>query len=158
MNKKVVILIVMLVVLLGALAFVVLKFFEKPKPLAANVPEVRITYKNFEEEVSKQSLVQDLPDEGAIFLRFYNFKNNEKVWENSYVLRSTGVQKSELTDADLIIHLHARYLESLTNHNFCSIIEQAKAAGDLGVETRLSKTSLAWKYHSMLKYRECLGF
>lgn len=158
MSKKVVILVIILVMLLGALAFVAIKFFEKPKPLAANVPEVRITYENFEEEVSKQSLVQDLPEQGAILLRFYNIKNGEKVWENSYVLRNTGVEKSDLTDADLIIFLHAKYLDSLTNHNFCSIIEQAKAAGDLGIETGLSKTALAWKYRSMMKYRECLGF
>lgn len=158
MSKKVVILVIILVVLLGALAFVAMKFFEKPKPLPTNVPEVRITYENFEEEVSKQSLVQDLPNEGEILLRFYNFKNGEKVWENSYVLRNTGVQKGELSNADLAVLLHAKYLNSLTNYNFCSIIEQAKAAGDLGIETGLSKTALAWKYRSIMKYRECLGF
>lgn len=158
MSKKVVILIIVLVVLLGALAWAGMKFFEKPKLLQANVPEVRITYENFEEEVSKQSLVQDLPDEGAILLRFYNFKGGEKIWENSYVLRQTGVEKGELANADLTITLHARYLDSLTNYNFCSVIERAKAAGDLGVETGLSKTALAWKYRSIMKYRECLGF
>jgi len=41
---------------------------------------------------------------------------------------------------------------------FSDIIKKAGANNDLGTWTELSKTSLLWKFKSMTKYRDCLGF
>jgi hypothetical protein len=123
-----------------------------------SVPPIDITYENIEPMLSKSSLIRDLPDDSTLMLRFYNFDTGERQWERSYVLQTGNVKEGTITNADITFHLHSKYLEPLTNQNFCSVIQQAKRNSDLGIETELSKTKLAWKFKSIVKYRDCLGF
>lgn len=163
MRTKVVILIIVLVVLLILLGVAAYVFFPilmsgRGDTLNADVPEVNITYENFEEQLMRQSLVQDIPEEGAMILHFYNYNSGKQAWENSYILRRGNVQKGMLDNADIVISMHSKYLATLTNKNLCATINAAQDKGDVSFETGLSKTALAWKYRSMLEYKECLGF
>ncbi len=159
MSKKGVIILVIIVVLLGIAVYVFSPFIMSGRNNAysANIPEVKITYDNFEEQLMRQSLVQDIPENGAMVLRFYNYNSGAQVWENSYILRKGNVQKGTLEEVDIAISMHGKYLETLTNKNLCATIISAKESGDVAVETSLSQASLAWKYRSMLRYKECLG-
>lgn len=159
MSKKGVIVLVIIFVLLGIAVYVFSPFIMSGRNSAnsANVPEVKISYSNFEEQLMRQSLVQDIPENGAMVLRFYNYKSGAQAWENSYILQKGDVQKGTLEDADITISMHSKYLETLTNKNLCATIITAKGSGDVSIDTGISDASLAWKYRSMLKYKECLG-
>ena len=117
-----------------------------------------ITYANFETEIQKQSLIQDLPSEAAIQLQFYNFNTGERAIEQSYRLTQDNVEKGTVNNPDVIISMHSKYLSELTNQNFCVVVSKAQTNGDLEVETRISSTAFAWKYKSMMEYKDCLGF
>lgn len=117
-----------------------------------------ITYSNLALELSKNQLVKDLPSNAIILLRFYNFNTGERQWEKSYVLTTGNAREGLVDNADITIVIHSRYLSSFTSTNFCSVIKTAKANNDLGIWYTCSKMSLMWKFKSMMKYRECLGF
>lgn len=161
MSTKVVMLSVILVVLLVVLGVAVYALYpvlmSGRDRTGTDVPEVKITYENFEEQLTRQSLVQDIPEEGAMVLRFYNYNSGEQAWENSYILRRASVQKGSLNSADITISMHSKYLATLTNKNLCTTIIAAQDNGDVSFDTTLSQTGLAWKYRSMLWYKECLG-
>ena len=42
-------------------------------------------------------------------------------------------------------------------YDFCNTMKKAKANDDLGYDTKLSSLELAWKFKSMMKYKECFG-
>jgi len=118
---------------------------------------IKIDYNNLAPVLSSASLVQDLPKDGSITLKFYNFNSGQRQWEKSFVIKQGGVYEGD-EKTDITLTLDSRYLSVLTTGNFCSVILQAKKNGDLGMETSLSSVSLAWKYKSMYKYRDCFGF
>ncbi len=162
MSKKIVVLAILLVILLLALGGAFYVFY----PVLASqsgggddsaIPEVRITYENFEAQLMQQSFVRDIPAGGTILLRFYTYATGEQTWENSYILRTGRVERSSTADADIVISMHSKYLDTLTNKNLCATIANAQQNNDVSTESRLSSTGLAWKYRSMARYRECLG-
>lgn len=119
---------------------------------------VQITYGNIESYLSGNSLVRDLPEGAVINLRFYNFNSGERQWEKSYILTKGSAREGLSESADIELTLHSKYLAAFTNQNFCGVVKQANANGDLGFESSLSKVSLLWKFKSMTKYKDCLGF
>lgn len=125
---------------------------------SASIPTMSINYGNIEQVFSGSSLIKDLPEGGIILLRFYNFNTGEKQWEKSYILKKGEVKEGYTDKADIVVAIHSKYLEQLTNKNFCSVIQTAKKNGDLGIESKLSTAKLLWKFKGMLNYRECLGF
>lgn len=118
---------------------------------------VPITYNNIAQVLSSSDLVNALPEDGSILLRFYNFNTGSRQWEKSFIIKKGNVREG-IENADITLILHSKYLSGLTTGNFCSMINQAKKNKDLGFETSLSKISLGWKYKSMYKFRDCLGF
>jgi len=124
------------------------------------IPTVNISYSNFEQELSKNNMVKDLPKNSRILLQFYNFDFGERLFEKDYIIQKTGVKETTNSkeNVDIVLSIHSKYLKGLTNKNFCEIIKKANENGDLGFETRLSGISLAWKFRSMYKYRGCLEF
>jgi len=119
---------------------------------------VRITYDNIIPALSSNPIVQALPSNGIIWLRFYNFNTGQRQWEKSYVLTKGSAKEGTATKPDITLSIHSKYLSQLTNQNFCGIIQAAKKNGDLGTELGISKISLMWKYRSVMSYRSCLGF
>lgn len=124
----------------------------------SNIPTVPITYNNFAEVLSSNPMVEAIPENSQILLSFYNFNSGSREIEKSFILKENGVVEGTLQSPEVTLLLHSKYLEGLTNKNFCSVITQANANGDLGFETSLSTTELAWKFKSLYAYRDCLGF
>lgn len=121
-------------------------------------PGTPITYSNIESYLSQNAIVKELPDDFKVLLRFYDFENGNRVYGKSYVLRNDGVKEGYLADADLILYLHSKYLNSWTDKNFCGVISTANKNGDLGYESSLSEVKLLWKLKGLNKYKSCFGF
>jgi len=127
------------------------------KSANTKIQQIKITYDNFN-LLSKTEMIKALPDDAVLVLQF--IKNNDI--EKSYIVTKSKIEeinKEEISKLapDLIITIPSSYLDNLTTANFCSIIQEAKNNGDLGIDLKASKTSLAWKYKSMFKYKSCLG-
>ncbi|MEK6918714.1 MAG: hypothetical protein AABW73_01615 [Nanoarchaeota archaeon] len=116
-----------------------------------------ITYKNFEPVMSKMSIIKDVPEEYPIQLKFFNFNTGIRQWEKSYIISSAGVKEGTIENPELTVVLNSKYLQGLTTANFCSAISLAKKNGDLGIESESSSISLAIKYKSLIKHKDCLG-
>lgn len=143
-----------------AVSGLIIKNKDKKSSSSSNstpVPTININYTNFADVLSGSSLVGTLPKGSTLLLRFYNFNSGKREWEKSYVMKR-GLVVEGISEADITFILHSKYLDTLTNKNFCSVIKTAKENGDLSIETALSKTALLWEFKSMYKYRKCLGF
>ncbi|MBM3234017.1 hypothetical protein FJZ19_02895 [Candidatus Pacearchaeota archaeon] len=158
-NKKLEIAVIILVIILAIAGIAVYnyKITGNAVKTKQTSPAVPITYNNIAQVLSSSDLVGALPEGGSILLRFYNYNSGSRQWEKSFIIKKRSV-KEGIEDADIILSLHSKYLSGLTTGNFCSMINIAKKNGDLGFETSLSTLSLAWKYKSMYKFRDCLGF
>jgi len=121
--------------------------------------EYYIGYYNMEDELSKNPMVQALPSNSVLLLKFYNFDSGERTWEKAYIFQRGEVKETENLDekADVILALHSKYLQELTNKNFCDVIKKANQNGDLGFDTELPGISLAWEFKSVYSYRDCFG-
>lgn len=121
-------------------------------------PPIDINYSNIEEQLSRNSVVRNLPDNANLLLRFYNFDSGEREWEKSFVVKKGELKEGYSEDVDLILYLHSNYLDELNNRNFCNVVSKANKNGDLGFDLGISKIGFAWKYKSMNKYKDCFGF
>ena len=139
-------------------------WFMQPKPVvnstSTHTPAINITYKNLASVLSKNSMIQSVPENTELLLKFYNFNLGQRQWEKAFIIKKGAVVETTNLDekADIILTLDSKYLKGLANQNFCSMIQQANKNGDLGFESSSSQASLAWKFKSMYKYRDCLGF
>ena len=162
MKKRLVILIIAVIAVATVLVIsnksIMGSFLGLKSEAVADVPTVKIDYSNMVQAFSGSSLVQDLPENSVVLLRFYNFNSGEREWEKSYVMKTGEAIEGYVDNADLTIIIHSKYLEQLTNKNFCEIVQTAKRNGDFGTESGLSNAALLWKFKSMLKYRDCFGF
>jgi hypothetical protein len=122
-----------------------------------SVPPVDITYENIEEELPKHYVIRELPEDGILLLRFYNFDSGEREWEKSYIIRKGIMGEGYSEDVDLVLYIYSGYIEELNNRNFCEVIKKANANGDLGYEIKMSSLGFGWKYRGMNKYKECFG-
>ena len=149
MKKTVIVLIVLIIILFAAVGgiFFYLNPVQEKTNGNQNIVYVNITKENFAQVLSGNSFVINLPDSAVISL---------KVDEDYYAIKKGSVTKEQANSPDFQITLPGEYIPMLGN--LCSAVDAAKKNGDLGFETSMSKTSLLWKYKSMLKYRECFGF
>jgi hypothetical protein len=122
-------------------------------------PATNITYQNIEQEWSGMGLVQDLPKDAEILLRFYNFNTGERQWEKSYVITKGELKEGWTDSPDITVVISSKYLNGggFTDQNFCSVVKKAQADGNLGFETHISDLAILWKYSGMKKYLSCLG-
>lgn len=114
-----------------------------------------LDFDNFENLANENSMIKDLPEDSIIQIDFYNFNSGERIWEDSYVITKEGISKGTTSDAQIKIILHSKYLTVLNEDNFCKVVKRASSNGDLGYETGLSSIELAWKFKSMMKYKDC---
>jgi competence protein ComGC len=99
--------------------------------------------------------VKDIPKEGIIALKFYDFVNGERIWLERVLIGSEGFLNSG--EPDMTLMMHGRYISQLNGANLCDIINNAKTNGEMWVESEQSNTKLFFKYAGMMKYRDCLG-
>lgn len=132
-----------------------------------NAVPIDINYGNIEQMLSKNKIVNDLPEDSVVLLifyipadagEFYDFNTGQGELERSYVIKKGEVREGSVSDPDVILVVHSKYLKSLTNINLCSVIQTAKKNGDSSMELKLSVIGFLWKFRSILKYRKCLGF
>lgn len=120
------------------------------KKVVARQPSEKIDFQpiNFDFSILETDpLVQDLPKKAVISLN---------VGGNYYTITKSSVVKVKATEPDLTISIPGRYLEEISG-GLCETVKKANANGDLVIQSDLSEGSLAWKYKSMLKYKDCLG-
>lgn len=159
-KKWIIFLIIAILLVLGALAYVYFFYIRAPASSSgyeANTPTVAITYNNFAQVMNSNPMVQAIPDDSSILLEFYNYNSGERQVEKSYILKNDGIEEGILGNPEVTLSLNSKYLDGLTNKNFCTMISQANTAGDLGFESALSTTEIAWKFKSMYTYKDCLG-
>ncbi|MFH1365375.1 MAG: hypothetical protein ABIH28_02215 [archaeon] len=128
-----------------------------PASVPAPAPVVVVDYARFEKELAVNPMISSIPEGANLVLKTYNFNTGERTWEKSYLLKKGSVQAGEVANPDVTIILSSKYINSITNTNFCDVVKQSKTNGDLGVWTDLSTMQLTWKFKSMFGYRECLG-
>ena len=114
-------------------------------------------YTNLEDILRQNPLINELPDDSKIVLSFYNFYTGERASEKSYTLNRESVSEGNLDDYDIKLIMHSKYITILNKNNLCSVIQLAQRNGDFASETQASKLSLAWKYKSLMNYKDCLG-
>jgi len=159
--------VIIILLLVGVLAY---KEFssseEENNQLKTNTPSQPIEFEvageedfsNFEEILSKNQMIQDLPKDGIILMKFYNYYSGERTWEKEYTLTRGNVVAGTPGEYDISLWLHSKYLTILKENNFCSVVKLAKANGDFGSSTEIGTSSLLWKYKGMMDYKDCLGF
>jgi hypothetical protein len=106
--------------------------------------------------VSSSEFIGELPKEGIIALRFYDFWEWERAWSKDFFITREGFVDSG--EPDLVLLMHAKYIMQLKDTDLCVVMANAKTNGEMWTESELSDTKLLLKYSSMLKYRDCLGF
>jgi len=159
-------LIVILVVILVGLALVLLpknssQDISVGKPITGKAyhytKPVQITYENLPAFLSKNNIINDLPEDVTILLRFYNFNSGEREYERTFIITRGNVKEGNLDDPDLYLDIHSKYLNEWNSANFCNIMTKANNNGDLGFTSKLSTTKLLWKFKSLTKYKSCFG-
>ena len=93
----------------------------------------------------------DVPKKNPIELRFFSFKNGERIWHDAFLI---GGEK----EPAIYLSLHSKYINELNENNLCEVIKNANKNKDLGFYSKYNKASLFIKYAGMLKYRSCFGF
>lgn len=131
------------------------------KPAVDACANIKDNYKlpdftNMKEKLAKEPFVNDIPAKGSIRLRFYHFIENCRIWDKTYYMSGGKIEEKNL-NADIDVWIHSDYVEKFNEKTLCEIINDAKNNGDLGRDSDLSKTTLLWRYKSMLGYRECIG-
>tara|TARA_Y100000310_G_scaffold274592_1_gene290680 strand:- start:414 stop:947 length:534 start_codon:yes stop_codon:yes gene_type:complete len=106
--------------------------------------------------ISQDPLIGKIPSSGSIRLRFYHFKENCRVWDNSYLITKGSISQSN-NKADIDIWVDSSYAPKLKEQGLCSTIQEAKAAGHFGSKTELSKTKLTFRYAKLLPSKSCFG-
>ena len=161
MGKKVwIILIIIFLLIASAAAYVYVAYLMPEKSSGSNSgsssPAPILTNLTLPAYFEKQKLVQSLPSSAVISLKFYNTENKEKIIGDSYTITKSSVEEKEASNPDLIITVDSKYLPKFGN--FCNAVKEARNNGEISFDMKLSKTSMLWKYKSVMKYRDCFGF
>ena len=114
-------------------------------------------YSTMKQNLLDSPFIRELPSKGRIVLGFYNFHTGYREWEKHYIIEKNSVKEGETKDRDMKIFLHSKYVDDFKEKGMCDVVGDARAKGDLGLETEKSKTSLMWKYRGMMEYRDCFG-
>ncbi len=109
--------------------------------------KVNVTEENFPSYLASTNIVSDLPADALILL---------KTEKQSYVVQKGSVTPGTIANPDIVITIPSKYIPQISN-GFCSTMQAAYKAGDLGVQLNMNKFSAALKYSSLLKYKSCLG-
>ncbi len=109
-----------------------------------------------ENTLISSEFIKDMPKNEIIDLRFFNFINREKIWQDNFLIGKNHLLSQG--NPSIYLSLHSKYIPELTKDNLCEVIKKAKKNGDLGFYSEYSKPRLLIKYASMLKYRSCFGF
>ena len=161
--RKAAVVIILLVLIIGVLLYAsqsltgksVMELFRNKEKSSQEYVMVSVTKENLPQFLNSISIIDDLPENGEIELRLFNFNSGERSWEETYVMKQGGAYQGNAENPDVIILLHSKYVTELGN--ICPTLQQANRNGDLGFEFHDSTASLLWKYKKIVKYKDCLG-
>ena len=108
------------------------------------------------EAILSSDFINDLPNNGIIALKFYDFAGEERIWLEKILVGKDGFLENG--EPDMTLMMHAKYIIQLDNSDLCTVITSARTNGEMWVESEKSDTSLIFKYSGMMKYKDCLGF
>jgi len=170
MNKKLIIIFAVLFILAliggyfysGMIGKVVMSFKsinsdKSPSVIYGARTQIVVTKDNLPQYLSSQSIVKDLPKDGKILLKLYNFNSGERQWEESYLITKGSVIKTNEEDADVAILIDSKYIGEFGSKGFCNALKEANQNGDLGSEMKISEVAFMWKYAGIIKYKSCIG-
>lgn len=139
------------------LVAVLVMLFNKPPATGKSIQQIEVVPLPLEEKQIVQNVLvssefaKDVPKNEPISIRFFSFKNGQRVWHDEFIV---GNQKTPT----VYLILHEKYIFQLNENNLCEIIQEANRNGDLGFYSESSKAMLLIKYAKMLKHRDCFGF
>ena len=108
--------------------------------------------------LENQDIINDIPSDGVISLKFYSFENDERQWEKEYTIKKGSVQEGQAETPDITVIMNSKYLENIENKEYiCSVIKKAKENGDIGFEIHRSLAPFFWKYRKILGHEDCLN-
>jgi len=125
--------------------------------IAQNVNEPPPNFQGLASVLSNTQIVKDFPDGVETSLNFFTFTNGNRVWQNTYTVKKGQVITDSSGNAEVKVIIHSKYVNRIYGEDFCSVLRDANKNGDLGYETSLNSVSLAWKFKSLLKYKNCLS-
>jgi hypothetical protein len=108
------------------------------------------------ETILSNEFSKDIPEDGIIALKFYDFKDGQRIWTNEVLVGKDGILPSGTPDITLM--MHERYLSQLNGTNLCDVINSANNNGEMWMESSKSDVELLFKYSGLIKYRSCFGF
>ncbi|MEK6935317.1 MAG: hypothetical protein AABW67_00860 [Nanoarchaeota archaeon] len=115
--------------------------------------DIKITYNNLADVLSKNKIVLDLPKDSKVLLGEYGGDSN-----HMYLIEKEKITEiTEKPEVDFEISINSKYLEELTNNNYCDVLSKAIDKNDFKLKLYKSKLSLFWKYKFMMKYGGCFG-
>ncbi|MFH1151753.1 MAG: hypothetical protein ABIJ14_00335 [Nanoarchaeota archaeon] len=152
-KKRVSIIIAIILVIISIFLFN--KFFPTGKGITSSqvdiVPLSSEEKAKVQQVLSSSEFVKDIPKKESISLRFFKFENNQRIWQDGFLIGNNQ-------EPSIQLYLHSKYIYELNNENLCEVIKKANENKDLGFYSEFSKARLLLKYASMLKHRECFGF
>jgi hypothetical protein len=119
------------------------------------IPLTDLERQKVEEALLSSEFIQDVPKKNPISIKFYYFENSSRVWQDKFYMSDGEFVSARETGMGIIIH--SKYIEDLGEKELCSVVQDAKSKGDLGIRTDYSETQLMWKYKSMLGHKDCFG-
>ena len=153
------------IIIFGVIVLLIIGFIVIPKLGKSGVSgggQVEIVPLNQEQinivgqAVLSSKFISDLPSKGAIGLQFYDFQNNERVWQSGFLIGKNGFLDSGTPD--LVLIMHSKYISYLDGTNLCEVVQAAQANNDMWVESQESDVKLLLRYSGMIKHRDCFGF
>ena len=66
---------------------------------------VKINYSNIETELPQNQIIQALPNDARILIKFYNFNSGQRTWEKNYSLTKGAVNEGTVENHDVILIL-----------------------------------------------------
>ena len=93
MKKRYILLFVILLILVCGFIFSIF-YLNKPQVSNHNTTYrevVAINYSNFQQEISKNKVIQDLPNNAIILLRFYNFDTGMPFFTLEFIVSTSGL-------------------------------------------------------------------
>ncbi len=100
--------------------------------------------------------IEDLPSKGVVSLRFFEFKNGKRIWQENFLIGQNEILQDG--EPDIYISLHSKYISEFDENSLCDVIKKADENGDLGFYSDDNIIKLVFRYRGMLKHRDCFGF
>ena len=85
----------------------------------------------------KNQMIQDLPDGKSLYFQTFSFSSGQRVWEKSFVIEKGTMKEGVVSNPEVTLTLHSKYVNQITSSNLCDVLRTANINKDLGFESSL---------------------